>query len=588
MHADERYMIYADRLFAFNNKKWDKCNLTTSFRITNTMAEFVNKCVLKYDRISSTKVSSFKPRYLICNAYTYPINEIEYYLKMGYKSDEIFILAYSLKNKKYNKESPICKLENLIKARHPEILVYVPSSDDEKINAEVIKNKLVFSTFHQSKGLERKVVIVFGFDDSYFKYFDRNARKDMCPNTLYVAITRAKEHLTLIHNAVCDFLPFMCKEKIREYSELIGKIGNIGQNDIKNEQDVQVTDLVKFLPTEVIDNCIKYLNINVKNEPEEKIEIQNKIKSDTDMCEEVSEINGIAIPSYFEYSIKKNMTILDWCIEPNIENDVLLTFWKKHYDDLSHIKCDNSVKRNLLYISTIYASLRSGYSFKSYQIKNYDWISNAVLKKCIDRMNTLKITSSSQFEKQYILSSNRNIPEILNKNIYGRADCVDGKTMYEFKCVEKLKSEHYLQLAIYMYIDMIHRHAENISSHENDYHYILFNVLTNETIEIRCELDKLRKMIEYLFYNKYVLQLNINDEEFIPKMIKVAKKYYNMIPPDKETMKNIINSVDEQFITDKFCMMFCCKKFCDKLLKKNRRCLVASKYYIKSKLVRDI
>ena len=69
-------------------------------------------------------------------------------------------------------------------------------------NAHVIelKGKIVFSTFHQSKGRERKVVLVFNFDQSYFKYYGKELDPNVCPNELYVATTRAQEHLSLFHH----------------------------------------------------------------------------------------------------------------------------------------------------------------------------------------------------------------------------------------------------------------------------------------------------------------------------------------------------------------------------------------------------
>lgn len=50
------------------------------------------------------------------------------------------------------------------------------------------------TTFHQAKGLERKIVIVLGFDDSYNKYFNRsNINNNEIANPVYVAVSRASE-----------------------------------------------------------------------------------------------------------------------------------------------------------------------------------------------------------------------------------------------------------------------------------------------------------------------------------------------------------------------------------------------------------
>ena len=51
--------------------------------------------------------------------------------------------------------------------------MYVPVSDDEVLDQDVMRGKLVFSTFHQTKGLQRKAVLVFNFDESYYKYYNK-------------------------------------------------------------------------------------------------------------------------------------------------------------------------------------------------------------------------------------------------------------------------------------------------------------------------------------------------------------------------------------------------------------------------------
>jgi superfamily I DNA/RNA helicase len=164
-----------------NDKKWQKLELSHSFRITNEMSNFINHCMLKEERISSYKKSGIKPRYLVCNTFQKIENaifdEIRYYLRMGYQYDEIFILAPSIKTKGTN-DSPVRILENKIKQEMSHIPIYIPTSDDEKVDDEIMKNKLLFLTFHQTKGLERKVVIVFNFDESYLLHFPKRERPD--------------------------------------------------------------------------------------------------------------------------------------------------------------------------------------------------------------------------------------------------------------------------------------------------------------------------------------------------------------------------------------------------------------------------
>ena len=218
--ADQRFIEYASKLFNFNSYNWVKCNLSVSFRITFEMSLFINKCLLKEDRIISNKITNNKPRYIICDCFgeklgtsSRTFEEIKYYFNLGYKPSDIFVLAPSVKSIK----SPVRQLENKIKREMPDVMVYVPTSDDEKLDEELLEGKIIFSTFHQTKGLERKVVIIFNFDNSYFEYYKKDANPCICSNELYVATTRGIDHLTLFHHYNNEYLHFIDKNNIQTY-----------------------------------------------------------------------------------------------------------------------------------------------------------------------------------------------------------------------------------------------------------------------------------------------------------------------------------------------------------------------------------
>lgn len=591
-NADKRYITYADKIFNFNETSWKKCCLSVSFRVTNKIADFINNIMLNSDRLKTTKNSVDKPKYIICDIFpnrfdkydveSYkPYIEISNFLEKGYKPQEIFILAPSLKSIR----SPVRLFENCLKTNLPKLPVYVPSSEEEKLDENVIKNKLVFSTFHQAKGLERKVVFIFGFDNGYFKYYKPSKNEFDCPNELYVATTRAKEHLVMFHHCKNDYLPFLNKSKLEKFSikEECCFYEPSSEKKINNEIGIQVTNMIKHLPQDIIDKCIKYLEIKNIRKINDKINIPHKIKNKT-FQESVSEINGIGIPALFEFSEFGNTGILDYCINfdksHKCVNDLLLSFQKKHIKKLMSIKKNKTFEENFLYVSTIYNSLNSGYLFKSCQIDNFNWIKDDISSKCLDRMLSLKITKNAQFEKSAMLSNMQkgDVPELLNRKICGRYDCVDGDIIYEFKCTEKLEKEHYLQLAIYMYVDKINLLRNKKNSFKNNINvddkitynfndemqsgeikkifkngkmsvinvntnktckiekkdivdfsrrYLLYNVLTDQLDEIICDVNKLKNMVKFLIYHKFINDLKNTDDLFIKTAIKINNKYRN-------------------------------------------------------------
>ena len=54
---------------------------------------------------------------------------------------------------------------------------------------------------------------------------------------------------------------------------------------------------------------------------------------------------------------------------------------------------------------------------------------------------------------------------------------------------------------------------------------MLFNILTNEYITIKCEIEKLKKIVETMIFTKYVNIKSISDEDFIIKNKNILMKY---------------------------------------------------------------
>ncbi len=507
-YADSRFIQFADVLFNFNNAPWVRQTLSTSFRVPNIITSFINSALLKEDRIKSTKKGFEVPRYLICNTFnkTSTFDEIKYYITLGYKPDEIFVLAASVRKA----NAPIRLLANMVSSKG--FPIYVPLSDTEKLDKDILSKKMVFSTFHQVKGLERKVVLVFNFDNSYFKYYKKNNDPLVCPNELYVATTRTLERLTLFHHFTNDYLPFISMPDLKKTCNIIIQ-KKIRVNKIKSINiNTSVTALIRHLPREVIEGCLDYITrkqiqscdipINIPTKSEQKCGYEN-----------VSDITGTAIPAYFEFKLKGSMGIyerlVDICNSEEIDHDAFKIY---------NLPDEEMVESNLLLIANLWNSFSSGFIFKLNQIIHYDWLGQDQLNNCMDRLSKLNITSNAQFEVRMELEGE---PELLDRKIIGYIDCIDKpnaiidskckdlkhRIIYEFKCTSKLEDVHILQLAIYMYL------CKMLGSGGKS--FCLFNIMTNESILIKCSLDKLKQMMKYLIYNKYKKLNTTSDDDFI-------------------------------------------------------------------------
>ena len=536
--ADNRFLVYSPQIY---KGIWQNAVLSTSYRITNPMAKFLNECCKGVLPINACK-NGEKVKYIICDAYGQkPFLKVMDYLEMGYTFSDIFILSPSVRSDK----SPVRKLANLLTMN--DIPIFVPTSDEEHLDEDILKGKIVFSSFHQVKGLERKVVFVFSFDSGYFEYYDKNGQKDQIPNTLYVAATRAKEHLILIHGEdkhFCDFIDIHKLQKVTSYdmcysSKFHNKLSYNNKNIEKAVKPIHigVTELIKFMPVEILDQCKELLTITKIDLPHLKnIQIPVKSKQD-DLYESVSEITGVAIPSYYELITTNKITINE-----HIENNIILKMNSKVIkienkclivesdDDEIDITQHNLnvIEKNPIYneiitsshtdtllrLTTNWVALKTGYNFKKSQIKKYDWLSKETLVACIDRLeNVLTNGSIRKFETPLEVSFNEFI-------IRGFVDLIENNSkLWELKVVKQIDTEHFIQIAIYLWL-----YSKTYRKYEPGF---LYNIITNEKYSITSSIENLEKIVFILCEHKKKGIAKKNDEDFIHQCNLIYDKVYS-------------------------------------------------------------
>ena len=504
--SDDRFLSFADKIYGTEtNREWNHLRISESFRITKNMCTFINKHLLGNSRIISKKESQHKVRYIICDTFTQtPYDEFRKYIELGYRADDIFVLAPSVKKGKH--DSPVRILENRIV--NSGIPCYVPISDEEKIDEQIIQNKVVFSTFHQVKGLERKVVLVFNFDDSYFDFYGRDLPKDRCPNIMYVALTRAKEQMTLFHHYENEYISCLLdKYRIGTTCTLIERRDCLGIKKTLHEPlELGVTELIRNMGIEIIDYAIHSIDYKTIQIAEKAIDIPLKIQTGANTFENVSDINGVAIPAIYEYLSHKKVTMIDQ-LKKLISR--LSLYHRQQYDTIVHK--DKMTVSDILYLANLYSSIVSGYIFKTEQIKEYKWLASKPLKSCLERLGRVVSKDGTTYEV------NVEAKEVIyNRRLVGIVDVIDSikNIVYELKCVQTVTSENILQLAIYAW--MIEGLCPNRQSKVT---YQLFNIFTNEVIEVIYN-EKIKGMVEFLVKAKYGSLERCSDEEFIEKCLK--------------------------------------------------------------------
>ncbi len=532
--ADCRFIIMADLLYK-NAFPWARHSLNTSYRLTRQNAAFVN-CILGIDRLHAVKDGP-KPRYVIFDAFnrmTEIINEIINLRRSGEcENEDIFVLAPSVRSRPaldnneaaHRRESPIKILANELSKLNKRTdieegkpyLVYLPTSDEQRLDEDLMKNKIVFSSFHQSKGLERKHVIIVGFDESYAKFYNRDESNDICSNAMYVALTRSTHTMTIYHHYEQLPLPYVFMDKIKHLAEVIGP-EPLRRADTKDKmRSLSVSELCRQLSPDVIIDCMKYVNAKVLRR-ETPIQIPCKSEQTTKpdangntvaYYEEVATINGAAITMYCEWLYLDQITVYDngyRTVKPLASRQVKRVSWRDIYDQ--------PTIPEILYVANHSLANRDGLYYRCMQVREYNWLSNAKFYRLFDRLVNEINYHNPAFEVE--LSG-----EVMNKTICGAADIIVQDRLYEIKTVSELAPEHYLQLALYMFCikqSYAHHPYATQSTFRDVRHYLLYNVRGDELIELDMDLPALEAIATRLVCNKIHPKATQSDADFLREM----------------------------------------------------------------------
>jgi len=192
--ADPRFLEKAETAFhhpfSVDDRDWKSLSLSHSFRLTRPTADFINNACLGGEQYILGTGDGPKPLYVRANLWESKklFKFLRPYIE-EYAPDKCAILAPSVRNNQC-----LVRLSNKLSS------IGVPLSvsifDDAPLTEEVIRGKLVVSTYHQFKGSERDLVIVVGADDSWFKYFGAETSHNRCPNPVFVALTRARKQVS--------------------------------------------------------------------------------------------------------------------------------------------------------------------------------------------------------------------------------------------------------------------------------------------------------------------------------------------------------------------------------------------------------
>ena len=547
--ADTRYLTFANRIWRSNLSPFEfkVLQLTTSYRVTNQIATFVNDIMLGYQRMKAVKDGPNIEYIRHTNNYAnYKLigRKLIDMIHSGYaKPEDIFILGGSVKAK----NSPIKFLENMLVSNH--IPCYVPMDETSSISSDIIKHKVIFSSIHQSKGRERKVVVVFGFDKEYFTYYNRNANIYECPSTLYVAVTRATDTLILLETN--EPLPFLRKSQAEISREPYITFNGVplglysapstNKSISMNSNEPQIfkltpTNMIKFLQEDVMVEVATLMRehiyeIDENSYPENVVKIPSTITSiysNTEITEEVYDINGLVIPALFEekYGVARTNTLKTY-VSLFLKRNPNSHFYVNKAKNLDF---ENTSLSDQLRIANLYISLRENVNFKVAQIRDYNWLDQSMVTNLFTNMERhIEDPSKLKYEEslvEYTDDVYENLDTFVSSNIdknykfrfSARVDAIEDDIVWEFKCTDEIQVEHQLQLVIYAWLwHYIHESSKGVKQ------FRLMNIKTGEVQNLVYKSEIIDSIITCILKSKYSEKEEVGDEAFIEKCLLITE-----------------------------------------------------------------
>jgi len=423
----------------------------------------------------------------------------------------------------------------------------ISTSDDVPLDEDVLRGKLAVATWHQFKGSERDCVIVFGIDNSYFKFMARDLPNDRCPNPAYVALTRARKQLVVVQAKGNAAMPFVDWHAVQEYAEFKNLVdeepteedssgrtvklglmlpGMVSASEMaRHVRDEELEDLVRA-NTDIIEVAAPTAQ-NAFDAVPQKVKTNSKLQH----YEAVADINGLVITAALELALRGSLT----------------TFGHQRSNRRAGLpEIPRNPRQRAMWLvrdAVRYEAHVSGYKSrlsqmdKSQHVHQFGWLAakdakllNLATQWLQDEvLITTKDKTLLKFESSFCQPVN---VDRERTELRGQADIMFEKirggvlraTIWEVKFVAALSMEHVAQAVAYAHMWLETRlESQNGAPRPVFPRVVLLNVRTGEKWEIVTTAKRARKLIEGVLRAKYTAKGETTEMEFLDDAGKVVK-----------------------------------------------------------------
>jgi len=401
-----------------------------------------------------------------------------------------------------------------------------------------------------------------GFDQSYFDIYAQNLPTDVCPNTLYVACTRATkklflleideystnrplEFLKLTHHEMRDstFVAFKGTPRTIFYEKDVNAL--VAEPTKEKFHDVTPTDLVKFVPEHVIEDISPILDTVFIQETEPNVDteiyIPNIIETARGTYEDVCDLNGIAVPSmYYDHMYKAYSNSGESVhVGANILKQIIDEFLRDTREGeyvylktaISEMPEECRTSADYLLLSNMFVAVKEKLLFKLKQIErtDYVWLTDDMVNQCLGRLDAIIGLGNEPPLIEYAVIQHDMEAELAKINAVlaphfpnydkkfrfsARLDLVTDRCIWELKCTSSITIEHKLQVVLYDWLWRI-VHSNDFIKQKKPRESRILNIKTGEKWFLNASFDELTTIVVALLKGKYNKPVTKTDEEFV-------------------------------------------------------------------------
>lgn len=308
------------------------------------------------------------------------------------------------------------KLESSFPEKFNKNTVYASITDEDRENVRPGKNNAVFTTYDASKGLERKICVVFDCTEAYWqtRIVKPNTKYHILRNIFCVAMSRGKNKIVFVKDSKLEDM-FISDETLSTPVNMI----------LDYVRPFDASKMFDFKYKEDVDRCYKMLKIKEMDRPDHT---EIRVKSYDGLIDLSPCIGKLQEAAFFD----------------NYDVDRSVAFACAHNDSSFHLRPpgrEATDEEKVLYITAI----ETDQARYVKQVK-VPFVDDETLDRICDRLREVfdgSETVQQQCTARFIINHNKRI------SIDGMCDVMKNDIVYELKFVSELSHENFLQCAVY-------------------------------------------------------------------------------------------------------------------------------------------